>query len=75
MEHGADVHRRDSRNTTPLNAACCYGHIAVVRLLLDNGAVADLNVADEDDDTPMANAKHWGYPAVVDLLEKYVADS
>ena len=62
---------RDSRNTTPLNAACWEGHIAVVQLLLDNGAVADLNVADDDGDTPKANAEYGGHTAVVDLLSQY----
>ena len=60
---------RDSRHTTPLNAACLEGHIEIVRLSLDNGA--DLNVADNAGDTPKANAESEGHAAIVDLLSQY----
>ena len=71
LDNGADVHRRDSRNTTPLSLAAYYGPIEVVQLLLDSGADADLNVADEDGDTPIANAKAAGNASIVALLEEH----
>ena len=75
LERGADVHRADSNNSTLLLVACAYGHIELVKLLLDNGAVSDLARADDDGDTPMSCATQRGHTAIVDLLEKYVADS
>ena len=51
--------------------ACYKGHIEIVQLLLNNGAAADLNVADNDGDTPQANAEIAGHTAVVDLLAQY----
>ena len=71
LDRGADVHRRVA-SFHSLNVACCYGHLAVVQLLLDKGAVADLNVADYGGDTPIANAKANGYSSIVALLEEHI---
>ena len=71
----SDVHRGDSDDTTPLLQASCEGHIEIVQLLLDSGAVSDLARADDDGEPPIDCAKSQGHTAVVDLLEKYVADS
>ena len=40
--------------------------------MLDSGADADLNVADEDGDTPIANADGQGHSAVVALLREHL---
>ena len=49
--------------------ACYKGHIEVCRLLLNNGATADLDREDSDG-TPKANAESQGHAAVVALLER-----
>ena len=68
LDRGADVHRRVA-SFHSLNVACCYGHLAVVQLLLDKGAAADLNVADEPwGNTPKANAESQGHSAVVIII-------
>lgn len=36
---GADVNACDSYRQTPLYEACCYGHTAIVELLLQSGKV------------------------------------
>ena len=51
--------------------ACAYGHIEIVQLLLDSGAVSDLDRADNDGDTPMIAATGMGHTAIVGLLGKY----
>ena len=75
LDRGADVYRSNSENTTPLLQASYEGHIEIVQLLLDSGAVSDLDRADNDGEPPIDCAKSQGHTAVVDLLEKYVADS
>ena len=71
LDKGADVHKASNGNRTPLHQASYTGHIDVVRLLLANGANADLDVKDKDGDTPVADAKRWGRNAVVALLEEH----
>ena len=71
LDKGADVHKASKSNRTPLHEASYNGHIDVVRLLLANGANADLDVKDMGGDTPVADAKSKGHWAVVALLEEH----
>ena len=50
--------------------ACYKGHIEVVRLLLANGAGADIDREDEDGDTPLADAGYEDHSDIVALLEE-----
>ena len=67
LERGADVHKSDSHNSTPLHISCFEGHIEVVRMLLANGA--DMNSEDKDGDKPIVNALVQDHSAIVGLLE------
>ena len=58
-----DVPRNDG--ATPLFVAAQYGHIEVLRFLVD--AKADLNTADYGN-TPLAVAVHMGHGEVAALL-------
>lgn len=56
---------------TPLRRAASRGHLAIVRLLLDNGAYVDMK--DEIDRTAIYEAAWRGYKEVVQLLIEYGA--
>ena len=66
---GAEVDRTDWADKTPLWGACFEGHIDVVRLLLEKGAVLDR--AMEDGATPLSIAKSQGHSPIVALLEEH----
>lgn len=51
---------------TPLHKACIFGHVAVVKKLLETGA--KLNDADGNGDTPLHYASRCGFPAIVKCL-------
>ena len=51
---GADVQQADDEGQTPLMLAAAYGHVELVRTLLEMGAVAD--AADHDQRTALARA-------------------
>jgi ankyrin repeat protein len=56
----------------PLQVASVYGHIAVVRLLLEKGA--DVNVQGGQWGSALQAASYWGHQAVVRLLLENGAD-
>ena len=62
---------RTENNRTPLHAASCSGHIDVVRLLLANGAGADIDREDEEGDTPLADAGYEDHSDIVALLKEH----
>jgi hypothetical protein len=53
-------------NSTLLHTAALYGHVAVARLLLRNGA--DLDAVDTQLATPLMWAASWGHAELVGLL-------
>ncbi|OCH94767.1 ankyrin [Obba rivulosa] len=61
------LNRLDENGYTPLHLACDRGHLAVVRLLLSEGA--DKDVKDADDMTAIELARFSGHDDIVQLLE------
>ena len=67
LENGANINQRSGDyNSTPLMEASYYGHLEVVKFLVEKGA--DITAADDDGDTVFFYAQ-WGehYP-VIDYL-------
>ena len=62
----AKVNAKDSYKRAPLHRAAKYGHIGVVRLLIDNKA--DINAKDKYGCTPLHCAAYYGHEAIVTLL-------
>uniref|UniRef100_A0A1I8GXV8 ANK_REP_REGION domain-containing protein n=1 Tax=Macrostomum lignano TaxID=282301 RepID=A0A1I8GXV8_9PLAT len=69
----ADVNRRQEAGATPLFLAAEFGHAGVAKLLLQNGANADLPRWDSGD-APLHIACDKGHTAVVDRLIAAGAD-
>ncbi|KAG8168974.1 hypothetical protein KVR01_001723 [Diaporthe batatas] len=61
-----DVDIKDGVGRTPLSYAAEFGHEAVIRLLLDNGAY--IETADKNGRTPLSRATTQGHGAVIQLL-------
>jgi ankyrin repeat protein len=57
---------------TRLHYACRGGHIEKVRLLLQAGAIP--NMEDEEGDTPLIVASIWGHVEIVELLLQAIAN-
>ena len=67
LRHGADVNTQgQAEGFTPLMMAAAEGHIEVVRVLLLNGATAE--ITDKDGDTAEKFARDNGHTAVLNLL-------
>ena len=64
---GAYVNAKDKEGRTPLSWASWYGYEAVVKLLLEKGAVLDAE-SFHSDQTPLSYAAGNGHEAVVKLL-------
>ncbi|KAM3069673.1 hypothetical protein ACMFMG_010391 [Clarireedia jacksonii] len=71
IESGVKVNARGGLHGTALYAAAAYGHIDLVKLLLDKGAAVD---AQGPLGTPYQMAKYAGYSRVMQLLEDRGAD-
>ncbi len=69
IERGADVNKT---GWTPLHYAATRGHLAVMRLLLDQHAYIDAE--SPNGTTPLMMAAHYGTPAAVKLLLEEGAD-
>ena len=70
---GADVNaQRTNDKVTPLYLASCWNHYMAVRLLLENGA--DANIPCDDGRSPLHIAASYGFFNVVRLLLDYGAD-
>jgi len=55
LGEGADVHAGFGPNkSTPLHQACRFGHLEIIRALLDAGADPEVNAKDES--TPLHRA-------------------
>lgn len=58
LENAADVESTDPDGKTSLSLAAANGQVAVVKLLLENGA--DVNAKEKGDHTPLACAVDYG---------------
>ena len=54
------------QNVTPLHKACIFGHLAIVKKLIETGA--KINDADGNGDTPLHYAARCGFPSIVKFL-------
>ncbi|CAG9534670.1 unnamed protein product [Cercopithifilaria johnstoni] len=63
---GANVSQADDNGLVPLHNASSFGHVDVVKILLENGA--DTNVSDHWGFTPLHEAATWGKADVCVLL-------
>ena len=70
---GADVNaQRTDDKVTPLHLASCWNNYMAVRLLLENGA--DANIPSDDGRSPLHDAASKGFFNVVRILLDYGAD-
>ena len=67
---GADVNGKALRGT-PIFHAIIWGNLKSVKLLLDNGA--DINIRNQERETPLSCVKRLGENEIVALLLKYGA--
>ena len=67
LAHGANTETRDHLEYTPLNRAAQAGRLSLVILLLDMGK-ANINAANRDEWTSLAEASFHDYPDVVKAL-------
>ncbi|ANB10997.1 Hos4p [Sugiyamaella lignohabitans] len=74
IEMGVDVNDRDYAGNTALHDAALKGHLNIVELLLDNGAIIDIRSGISDLDTPLIDATSRGHVEVVKLLLSRGAD-
>ena len=67
LDYGADANICDNKKNSPLNRACCMGHLAIAVLLMDEGN-ADINMRNEHGLTPLAEASYRNEAKVVKAL-------
>ena len=56
-----------STHATPLRGAARFGHLEIVRFLVENGA--DVNARNHIDNTPLMAASYHGHAAIVSYLD------
>ena len=67
MENTDDKNPADSYGSTPLHDAAQYGHLDIVRFIVE--IVDDKNPRDNDGKTPLDFARQYGHLEVVRLME------
>ncbi|KAJ5455246.1 hypothetical protein N7475_010367 [Penicillium sp. IBT 31633x] len=70
----ANPNARDENGQTPLFNAAFYGHIGIVKLLLNADGI-DPQLGDTDGKTPLEVASEQGNEKVVEILQRYIASS
>ena len=75
IRFGADLERRNEANETALGYACAWGHLDVVKILVEAGA--DVNAVELPPDIPergfTALDSCWQKPEIVDYLRAHGA--
>lgn len=71
IEHGADVHNTDKHGRTVLNTATSYNRIEIVKLLLENGAVVDIEKKSRLNESPLSIARREHHPEILELFRSY----
>jgi ankyrin repeat protein len=74
LDRGANVSAGHESGFTPLRAAAHHGHASTVRLLLERGALADIDLQDKMGCTPLMWAANCGSPEMVRTLLSYGAE-
>lgn len=69
-----DLQDRDYAGTTALHTAALQGDAAIVRVLLEAGAVPDVRSGPEELDTPLMDATANGFLSIVEMLLAAGAD-
>jgi ankyrin repeat protein len=65
------VNAREQNYETPMVVSTGYGHLEMVKLLVERGA--DMDAMDGDGDTPYQVSLRFGYREIADLLWKHGA--
>lgn len=77
LEYHANARAKDKRNNTPLHMACTNSNTLVrrglVQLLIEHGALLDINVLNKNNDTPLTLVTRYGFFDTKELLEKTFA--
>ncbi|KAL9559567.1 hypothetical protein MBANPS3_000352 [Mucor bainieri] len=73
IKQGADVHAKDNEDATPLHLSCACGHVAIVKLLIDQDAIINI-LGTSQMDTPLHEASRHGHEEIVSLLIAAGAD-
>lgn len=68
---GAKVAGKNARGLTPLGCAIGYSRMDVIKLLLDSGATSDIDIPNNEGETPLSCASKKGTRDIVALLELY----
>jgi len=68
VEHGADIHAKDKEGQTVLMAASAAGDPAIVKWLLEHGAIADLHAKDDMGYTAVNEAERYANHEVNSVL-------
>lgn len=75
LADGQDVNVKNDAGETPLSQAAKYGHMGVVRVLLEHKVdINQINPDDDKDATALHNAAENGHDDVVRLLLAHGAD-
>jgi Ras-related protein Rab-1A len=59
---------------TPLHLVCLRGNVHVVKFLLENGHIHNINATNRNGDTPLHYASRKGFKQIIDLLVEHGAD-
>ncbi|KFD61658.1 hypothetical protein M514_11433 [Trichuris suis] len=54
---------------SPLHAACLFGHLNVAKLLIRAGA--DVNLRNQNGETPLQLAEQLGYDSIINMLKRF----
>ena len=87
LEAGANVNERDMFGLTALMYAALFGHLEIAELLLERGAIIDMEIEEEvggrrngdawrvkSGETALKIAKHRGHTGIVKLINDFIIE-